>query len=81
MNDNSCGKMHEASEGVELDAGRYDVGGGHEVLFSLPRDCLDQSDIALYGVIIMRYNNIACLSQPSSSSDIYRNSRANRLGA
>ena len=50
MNDNSCGKKHEASEGVELDAGRYDVGGGLEVLSSLPRDYLDQSDIALYGL-------------------------------
>ena len=61
MNDNSCGKKHEASEGVELDAGRYDVGGGLEVLSSLPRDCLDQSDIALYGIIIMRYNSIPAI--------------------
>ena len=58
MNDNFCGNINEASEGVELDAGRYDVGGGLEMLSSLPRDCLDQSDIALHRIIIMRYNNI-----------------------
>ena len=59
MNFNSCREMHEASEGVELDAGRYDVGGGLEGLSSLPRDCLDQSDIALVEIIIMRYDNIS----------------------
>lgn len=56
--------LNEKSWDLRRDETWYLFPGRHNVLFALSRDSLDQSDYALYRIIILRYNEM--ISLPNS---------------